>query len=49
MNNLSTVKLVAYEQHFKFLDIVDQESWKPLGSACFGFLLLLKPMLGMGI
>ena len=49
MSNLSTVRLVAHKQHLELLDIVDQELWKPPGSACFAFLLLLELMLGMEI
>ena len=40
MSHLSTVRFVAHQQHFKVLDIVDQELLKATGQHVLCFLVI---------
>jgi hypothetical protein len=45
----STVRFVAHQGHFQFLDVVDQELPKATGQHVFCFLVAPIPMLGIKI
>lgn len=46
-SHLISVRLFAHEQHFRFLDVVNQELQKAPESVCFSLVLLLEPVLGV--
>ena len=46
MRNLGTVRFVAHQQHFKLLDVMDQELSKTTGQLVLCF--LVAPMTNVG-
>lgn len=49
LSNLSTVRFVAYQQHFQLFDILEQEFLEATGEHMLCFFLLPQPVLGVKV